>query len=125
MSKKSPPAKKIKSCARSLELHIREAGRLFIEEGNNQVTSSDEELVHTLRAEMEQHKAEVLSALSTKLNGLMTQVKQEVQKLSDSAQIKQNHQFAELLSEIRKESPSKEPTPPSPRILKRKRQETD
>lgn len=31
----------IKSCARNLELHIREAGRLFIEKGSKQVMSSE------------------------------------------------------------------------------------
>jgi dsDNA-specific endonuclease/ATPase MutS2 len=108
-----------------LELHVREAGRLFIKEGSNQVISSDEKIANTIKAEMEQHKTEVLSALSTKLDGFMTQVKQEVQKLSDSAQIEQNKRFAELLSEIRKEFPSKQPMTPPARVSKRKRQDTD
>jgi hypothetical protein len=117
--------RKIKSCARNLELHIREAGRLFIEKGSKQVMSSDEEIASTLKAEMERHKTEVLSAVSKKLDTSMAQVKQEVQKLSNSAQIEQDRRFSEMLSEIREEFHPKQPMAQSARVSKRKRQETD
>ncbi|KAM0447890.1 hypothetical protein ACHAO4_008634 [Trichoderma viride] len=117
--------RKIKSCARDLELHIREAGRLFIEKGSNQVMSSNEEIANTLKAEMERHKTEVLSALSMKLDGFMAQVKQEVQNLSNSARVEQNRRSAEMLSEIRDEFQLKQPMAPPVRVSKRKSQDTD
>ncbi|EHK44718.1 uncharacterized protein TrAtP1_002834 [Trichoderma atroviride] len=117
--------RKIKSCARDLELHIRATGRLFIEEGSNQVMSRDKEIASTLKAEMERHKTEVLSALSTKLGNFLAQVKQEVQKLSNSTRIQQSRLFAEMLSEIRDEFHLEQPMAQPARVSKRKRQETD
>ncbi|PNP39682.1 hypothetical protein TGAMA5MH_08353 [Trichoderma gamsii] len=117
--------RKIKLCARNLESHIREAGRLFIEEGSKQVMGSDEEISSTLKTEMERHKTEVLSAVSKKLDTFMAQVKQEVKSLSNSAQIEQSRRFAEMLSEIREEFHPKQPMAQPPRVSKRKRQETD
>lgn len=116
---------KIRSCARRLEYHIRTTGRTSLQEGNDKVMSSDQRTSSTLEAEMERHKAEILSAMSTKIDESAAQIRQEVQKLSSTIQAEQNLRFTELLREIRHEFHPKQPIVPPARMLKRKRQETD